>query len=295
MSEFETVINTICNPVTPIENRSNAERRLLELLSGLQTWSQHLSTLYTANDMVCFFIGIGYQRLVWRHWSKLSQEGKEALTNAITSVLLNRGNMASFAKAKLEQVLAAICVNSLTLQPVLNLLVDCNQPGAYNGLSAMRTVMDSILSDDPKIDPNTKQTLEVLSEGVILPLTNLACTACMNALQSYNEENSALMIVSLELLKTIVSKLPLGAHITVDVLNLMFTIAELGADHQSVFHKSALSSMEILTEIMQKKYIPKENSTSGNIDGKGTSGADRGVHMMMHIASKTVFLLKSYR
>jgi hypothetical protein len=199
--------------------------------------------------------------------------------------------MAAYAKAKLEQVLAAICVNSQTLQPVLNLIVDCNQPGAYNGLSAMRTVMDCILSEDPKIDPNTRQSLEALTANVIHPLTNLACTACMNALQSYNEENSGLMLVALELMKTVVAKLPIGPHISADVLNLMFTIAELGADHQSVFHQSALSSMEILTEIMLKKYIPRDNSGS---DAQGKT-QDRTVHMMMHIVNKTVMLLKSYR
>jgi predicted transcriptional regulator YheO len=301
MSEFDLLVHTIVNPLSSVESRSQAERNLLELLSSLSTWSSHLNSLFTANDTICFFIGIGYQRLIWRHWYQLSSENRELLTNTLTNVLMTRSKMSIFAKSKLEQVVAAICINSLSLQPALSMIQQQQQQqqpsGDFNGLSVMKTTLEIILSDDPKIDPTTRLTLENLAEQVVLPLTNLSCTACMNALQSYNEENSSLMIVSLELLKIIVSRLTIGSHITVDVLNLLFTIAELGADHQSVFHQSSLASLEILTEIMIKKYIPRDtsSSSSGSSSSPLKNGNDRAVGMMMHIINKTVQLLQSFR
>lgn len=284
-SEFEVLINTICNPSTNLTNRSTAEARLLDLLSNIHTWQQYITLFSSSNDMICFFLGIGYQRLVWRHWTDLSVEQHNLLLNTMKQALTNRPLMQNFTQAKIEQVLAAICCNLLNLDPILNMLVDVNQPQAVIGLSATRTVFDLIVSDDPKLNPKTKATLlqQIQSPQVLLPITNLAGSACAKALQSYNEDTLNLMTIALELLKIIIGKMTLGAHITVDILNLLFTIAELGADPKSVFHRTALSSIEILTEIMTKKYIPA--STSG----------DRGISMVIHLVNKTLALLKSYR
>jgi hypothetical protein len=115
------------------------------------------------------------------------------------------------------------------------------------------------------------------------------------------------------------------------VLTLLFTIAEYGAESQSVYHNSALAAMEILTEIMYKKYIPSSASattttpvaamnsntiTGGGsvIDGNGSrssgmgmsgtgSGAallgrqqvDQGAMVLMHVVMKVVTLLQRYR
>lgn len=208
--------------------------------------------------------------------------------------------MQNFAKSKLEQVLATICVNACSLEPVLGLLVEASHPEARTGLSCIRTVLDLILSDDPKLISDHKATLLTATQHLLTPLTNLACSACSLALQAPSTENNALMVIALEVMKILTSKLQIGGHITSDVINLLFTIAELGADQSSAFHASAVSSMEILTEIMSKRYLPPSLSVPSNnmLSSSFQHSAKKDTNsmdMLLDIVVKSVSLLKNYR
>ncbi len=212
--------------------------------------------------------------------------------------------MQHFAKSKLEQMLATICANSSSLEPVLSLLVPADQPGALVGLSAMRSVLELVLSDDPKLIPEHKATVLTVIHEILTPMTNLACSACSVALQAPTEDNLKLMSVSLELLKIAIGKLQIGPHISRDVINLLFTLAELGADDSSVLHQAALSSIEVLTEIMSKRYIPPSHPPSVSPSSAAMhastfvqrpSGSDSSSDMLLDIVGKSVSLLKNYR
>eukprot|EP00981_Chlorochromonas_danica_P002163 scaffold428_cov168-Ochromonas_danica.AAC.28 len=225
----------------------------------------------------------------------LSNEDKEALTGAITTVLVNRQSaLQTFARSKLEQVLAVICVNMLSLQPVLSLLVSVESPQAYAGLSAIRTVLDLMLSDDPKIEFQRGQTIKNIAQTILAPLITLSCQGCSKAVQELNEENLQLLTVCLEVLKIVIAKLPLGGHVTPDVLNMLFSLAECGSDEKSPYHNSALTSIEILTEIMYKKYIPNVSATADGQNSPTATKIDQGATILMHLVMKVVSLLKGY-
>lgn len=293
MTDFDSLISIICNPSSSLEARGNAERALLDVFSDVYQWRTCLPALYQANDSVCFFIGIGLQRLVWRNWSSLLAEDREALTSSMTAVLVNR-SLPAFTTAKLEQVLAAICVMSLSLQPVLNLVHDSL---SFAGLSAVRTVIEVSLSDDPKLSPTMVNTLKQICQSIVIPLTNLACSAVTQTPRSGNLASGLgsgnLALVGLDLLKIIITRLPLGPHITADVLGLLFVEASTGSGTSrdsgsgttlaaSVVGSgpgtgTAFIALELLTEILLKRYIPP---------GGGELHA---------IVSKVIHLLQAYR
>jgi hypothetical protein len=65
---------------------------------------------------------------------------------------------------------------SASLSPVLSIVMELNQPGFENGLSALRTVFEEILKDDPRILPTHKTLLydaatEVSSFSIHLSLS----------------------------------------------------------------------------------------------------------------------------
>ena len=99
-SEFETLLRCICSSTSSNQNRNLSERRLLDILSDYhsQIWKRycslllivpstntHMSNSYvdTNNDQVCFFIGIGLQRLVWRYWRAFSPDDQAFLIHTV--------------------------------------------------------------------------------------------------------------------------------------------------------------------------------------------------------------------
>lgn len=232
MDEFDGLIEKICNASSPAPVRAAAELRLMEILSNAASWKPYANLLFQASDTVCFFICIGFQRMAWRHWRTISMEDRLMLNQTIVQTLTTRPNMQTFAKSKLEQVLATICANSCSLEPALGLLVDANHPNVNTGLSAMRTVLELILSEDPQLFPEHRAPLNSAVNDIVLPLTNLACSACnaaINGTSEAKEQNSHTVTVSLDLLKVLISKLQIGPHVTTDVIDLLFSVAELGA------------------------------------------------------------------
>eukprot|EP01036_Dinobryon_divergens_P024118 gene24118-32535_t len=342
-SEFEALVVLICASSTSSQQRSQAEVRLMDILSDYRSynWRRYSSLLllhpdggihgsgasamapslsalngpHSGSDALCFFIGIGLQRLVWRSWQReFTSEDKQFLTETVIQALTCRPHMQQFARAKLEQVIGTICVLSQSLQPVLGLIVDVTQPNAFTGLSVTRTLFEMLLLSNPKVSPIQLAVLLPQINDIITPLTNLSCGACSLALQSYNEDSHGMMVTALDLLKIITStkKVQIGPHISSDVVHLLFTVAEMGAESDSVFHRCAMSSIEVLTEIMSKKYIPPPSNagsnslSSGSGDGlsssarqglsnTASSNSSGSIDMLLSIVTKSVSLLTQYR
>jgi hypothetical protein len=182
----------------------------------------------------------------------------------------------------------------------MSIIVQIDQPGFLTGLSAMKTVLENVLGDDPKVDALLKAAFTAETNSILSPLTNLACTACVTSMQQApGEQSLRTMTIGLDLLKVIVSKLQIGGHISLDVLDLLFSIAETGANHSanSPYLDVALSAMEILTEIMYKRYIPTGTAASSSSSSSSSTASrhDQGVKILMHLVTKTINLLKRYR
>jgi hypothetical protein len=95
----------------------------------------------------------------------------------------------------------------------------------------------------------------------------------------------------LEILKIIIStsKLQIGPHISSEVVNLLFSVAEIGAkmEETNILHYCAMSSIEVLTEIMLKKYVPPPL--------KNGNQAVNSVDVLLDIIVKSISLLKLFR
>ena len=119
----------------------------------------------------------------------------------------------------------------------------------------MRTLLELLLLTNPKVSPLQLAVLLPQIYNILTPLTNLSCSACSLALQSYNEQSHSMMVANLsivvanftssliiyvvkvtalDVLKIIIStnKVQIGPHISSDVVHLLFTIAEMGAERQ---------------------------------------------------------------
>lgn len=294
MSEFDGLIQIICSATTNVDSRTSAERRLLELLSDPTLLHSYLPLLFTANDTVTFFLCIGLQRFIWKHWlspSMLTSSDKEMLVNTVVNVLINKVNMLTYTRSKLEQVLATICILSNTLQPILNLLVQPTEPNCFKGLSAVHTLLESALMDDSKIDLSMKQQVHLAITQILQPLTNLACNSMVSVLSSPLTNDSAMLLnISLSVVKVIVTKLPLGEHISEDVISLLLSCIEI-SQNNTMLHTSAMNSIEIITEIIVKKYIPSSSSNAAN---NGVKAVDNSINILMGIVIKAVNQLKSF-
>jgi hypothetical protein len=157
--EFESLVQIVCNQSSSVQSRQNAEGRLSEIQNDDSAWQILLGFLSVTDDNLLFFIGQGLAGMAWRSFNKLSAEDQDAFTEAITQTLTQRNDMSTFARSKIEQVLAAICVSLCTLNPVLSIVVELNQPGFDVGLSALRTVFEEVLKDDPRIPPDQQKAL----------------------------------------------------------------------------------------------------------------------------------------
>ena len=301
MEEFDNLIATICSGSTQQQARTTAEQRLMEVLCNLTSWRQYINLLYEADDTVCFFLCIGFRKLVWRHWRNIPMEDRAFLNRTIIQTLTNRPNLQGYAKSKLEQVLAAICANSCSIEPAVGMLVDANHPNVSTGISAIRTVLELILSEDPQLFPEFRSAFQSAVNDILTPLTNLACNACNVALSSPTspkEANSLTVTASLELLKVIITKVQIGPHVTGAVVDLLFNVAELGTSStvcifEADANRAALSAIEVLTEIMNKKYLPPAETSSNS--SSGGHGGGKNVTLLREMLRKTVNLLQKIR
>ena len=239
-------------------------------------------------------LGQALYSYIWKNWILLTSEQQIYLTNYILQTLTQR-NISNWVRSKIEQVLAAICASSSSLQPVLSIVVELNQPGFEVGLSSLRTVFEEILKDDPRILPSQKILLFQAATEVALPLSNLISNIC----DSHTSTISSNLIEKngLELFREIVLRLPVGQHISTNILNSLFQIVdrqyrlELQQQQQQISQEiknleenNALLAVEILCDIMSKKYLPRE-------DGNEDSGAT----VLIELVAQAIGLLQQMR
>ena len=271
--------------------------RLLILQRDPKKWRFHLELLFRLDDNCVFFMSQGLQHFVWANWRVISQADKEFLVATILRLISHRGEQLSpYARSKVEQVLAGACALSGSLSSALSLVVEPGHPGAVIGLSVLRTVLEEALSNDKRLTPSHRELLLKEVQNVAIPSTALAHRICYDAVISASSDGP-LLALSLSILKVIVSSLPIGPHLTADVLDVLCSLAgraisipeggdaSPGQSMQCAQHcSSAIAAVQVLSELMGKKYIPQDVSV-------GKSGLD----VLVSLAAKVVGLLQKYK
>jgi hypothetical protein len=300
MEEIASLVSTICQQASTPAMRRAAEERLMALQRDPSKWRFHLDLLFYLDDNCVFFVSQGLQHFVWAHWRVLPAEDRDFLTSAITRVISQRGgDLSLYARSKVEQVLAGVCALSGSLGPALSLVREPGQPGVEVGLSTLKTVLEEALSDDRRMTPGHRQLLVKEVTQVAAASSALACRICVDSLVS-GSADGPLLTLALDLLRTVVARLPVGAHLSPEVLDALCALAEraiampagygseaaapAGQSMRCARHcRSAISAIHILTELMGKRYIPRG------------AGADSGVDVLVGLVAKVVGLLQRYK
>jgi len=122
---------------------------------------------------------------------------------------------------------------------------------------------------DPRLTPQQQEAAQAAAAGMVAPATAMACNtirqymgqlgaAASAADPSIRQKYLALISLSIDTLKVILAKIPIGPHITADVLNLLFALAQLGAGPDGQLIPVANSALEGLQELMAKRFVPSE-------------------------------------
>jgi hypothetical protein len=264
--ECQLLINQITDYATSSVDRSHAETRLNQIMTLTSFWQNNLTCLQSVNDTLLFFMCQGLQKYIWKHWFEFPSNEQELISNVIMTTLFQRSTtLSNYARSKLEQLLGTVCTLSTSLDPVLKIASATSNPnetGSNNlivGVSALKTILDDVLTSNPRIPPEKFKQLLQIAESNAIAITQLAYQSTLLGINEGGD--SPLLYFSLELIKTILCKLPVGGHISMDLLILLFNIAE------NMFlssHRVAIVAIEALTELMGKSYLPP-NVGSSNI------------------------------
>jgi hypothetical protein len=254
------------------EQRAAAERRLLALQKDESRWRLHLQVLYLADSDVVFFIAQGLRQFVWSHWRELSLADKEYLTQGVVECIRRPSDLTIYGRSKLEQILSSVCIMSGTLDPVLGLVVEASQPGVEVGASALRTVLEEVLSEDNKLSADQRKALVAAASSVAVPAATLACQIC-HGIRASGAPDGPLIMTAIDLLRVLVSKLPIGPHLSASVLQTLCSLAERaiyidektrlyapttrgsgGPSCRNEAHsRSAIAALGVLNELMGKE------------------------------------------
>lgn len=261
VEELQVLVAAICNPATDQNTRVSAEKRLQELQNEPGSWWAHVQLLQSVEDTLLFFLCLGLQRIVWKHWNSMNVADHECIVNALVNLLATKSqSLPLFARSKAELVLAACCINSYSFQPVLSMIESTNEHAVIAGMSALRTVLEEVYAIDDRISPSSREVLMKAANEIIAPATVLACTVCQSCLQNPSLSMASLH-VAVSLLKVIVGKAEIGPHITPDVLNMLFNIAHLGATPQAAqypsYTEASVRAVGVLTDLMSRRYLPR--------------------------------------
>lgn len=287
MEEFIRCAQTVCYGSTN-EERNTAEAQLSVIIEQEGALPAFLDALYSAEDTVFFFICLGLQRILWKRWGQLEQQDQSRVTQALSEALTTRGASAKttalqvFARRKLEQVVSCVCAQLGSLDPVVAVLQALSVPAAgeeegheaaseirrlISQLSLLRTVLEETLNlGDPRLTPQQQEAAQAAAVGMVVPATALACSTIqrfMGELGTTTDPSSrqkylALISLSIDALKVILAKIPIGPHITADVLRLLFALSQLGAGADDQLIPVASSALEGLQELMAKRFVPSE-------------------------------------
>lgn len=128
-------------------------------------------------------------------------------------------------------------------------------------MSALRTVLEECFTSDSRVSPQNRATLASLATDIAAPATTLACTMCLSVLNNPQyggrPPDSPSLLASLSLLRVIVGKVPIGAHVSNEMLTLLFSVAECAASCE----QSAVVAVEALTDLVGRRLIPRNNLT----------------------------------
>eukprot|EP01041_Mallomonas_annulata_P011700 gene11700-24509_t len=293
LGNLRSLVKDACDPSSG--RRVEAERCLLDIQNDKTSWSTFLDLLMSAEDNLLFFIGQGLLKSTWRQWFTLSESEQALFTSKVLQVLVRRHDLSPFVRSKIEQVLGSICINSQSLHHVLQIVGDINNPTLEIGLSALVTVLETILMDDPRILPKQKTNMLTNINEYVTPITELAVQICNH---QANIAENRILIISLKLLNIIISKLSVGGHLTLDTFFILFKITENGFTNPQ--WKSPQLAVETLTDLMNKRYMPRGGGASGgnnnNSSATATSmGGDAGGEVLVQILSRAVGLVNNYR
>lgn len=265
IEECQSLIKQITDYATTSNDRSYAEARLNQIMTLTPFWQNNLTCLQNVDDTLLFFMCQGLQKYIWKHWFEFPGNEQEVISNIIMSTLFQRSTtLSNYARSKLEQLLGTVCTLSTSLDPVLKIASVTSNPNETDnlivGVSALKTILDDVLTPNPRIPPEKLKQLLQIAESNSVAITQLAYQSTLLGINQGGGENP-LLYYSLELIKTVLSKLPVGAHISMDLLILLFNIAE------NMFQSSprvAIVAIESLSELMGKSYLPP-NVGSSNI------------------------------
>jgi len=237
------------------ETEQQASQRFFRLCGQAGAWHLFLQALYSnpgCGDDVFFFVCLGLHRIVWSQWASLRPDEQSAFAAQVVALVSERGaQLQPYARKKLEQVLAGICANAGDFSPVTGLLVAASDgtdaaslQRAVVGLSSLQAALEEALSpQEARLVPGQKEAVVKAASAMVLPATNHACSMLALALSTLTSAPPAagsapeaalrcLVQVSLSVLRVIVAQVPVGPHLSLDVLQLLFSAAELGTGSQ---------------------------------------------------------------
>jgi hypothetical protein len=132
---------------------------------------------------------------------------------------------------------------------------------------------------------------------VAVPLSSLICNIC--ECHTATVASNLLEKNSLELFREIVLRLPVGPHLSMKILNCLFQIVERqyhtstatstqqphDSGVQQMEENNALLAVEILCDVMSKKYLPRN-------DEGGAGAEDSGALVLVELIAQAVGLLQ---
>ena len=310
--ELQSIQSTIFNPNSSNEARKAAELQLERFCEQPDAWKIHINLLQTADTNNIFLLCIGLNKLLWKIWSILTIEEIKYISESLIILLVNKfETLPAYSRSKIEQLLSTICKNTISYDVLFQLIQYCdnlsksshttatNTTSTYTnrliGISASRTILDDVLGPDSRLSPDKRTILtNIASTQLVSYLINISCQACIDIINIQSTHTTHIhtsiktdtLETSIQLIKVVISKVPLGQHVDENTLNLLFAIAELSATtiittntnnssntHTYIPYKQAsLLAIETITEFMSKRYLPA-NRTAGTATGTGNNGA----------------------
>ena len=328
--ELQSIQSIIFNANSSNEARKAAELQLERFCEQPDAWKIHINLLQTADTNNIFLLCIGLNKILWKSWSLLTIDEIKYISESLIILLVNKfETLPTYSRSKIEQLLSTICKNTISYDVLFQLIQYCdnlskssntNSTSTYTnrliGISASRTILDDALGPDSRLSPDKRTMLtNIASTQLVSYLINTSCQACIDIIniQSTNTTHIHTPIetdtleTSIQLIKVIISKVPLGQHIDENTLNLLFAVAELSATttnnntHTYIQYKQAsLFAIETLTEFMSKRYLPANGA--GTTAGSGNNGTglpsnsnrEYMTGILLGLVAKAVNLIKVY-
>ena len=207
LNDLYSSIDIVCSSTADPKIRYNAELSLRQFQLDPSSWKIFLNLLRTANGNTLFFVAQGLILAVWRQWNHFSSEVKNYFMENVIDVLKRREDIDLVGKSKVEQVLCCICVNSARIFPILNMLDDSSENRSLGGLSSLKTLLETVLLDDPKVFPEDRISMRKELTSALPTLTNIIYGHCTSCLNSNSNNGAKILQISFELLNMIISKM----------------------------------------------------------------------------------------